>query len=90
MLRIVRSASGDVEVLRLEGKVVGRWVEELRRSCGEILERPDASIVIDLADVTFIDLDGIALFRTLPRQRVNVKNCSPFAAEQLREVRGRF
>jgi len=90
MLRIARIASGNVETLQLEGKVVGRWVGELRRSCDEILERPDASLVIDLADVTFIDLDGLELFHTLPRQRVDLRNCSPFAAEQLRELRGRL
>jgi anti-anti-sigma regulatory factor len=70
--------------LRLDGKVIGRWVEELRRSCDEVLCVPGRHLTIDLTDVTFIDTDGIALFRELSERGVALTNCSPFAAEQLR------
>ena len=97
MLRIARNeaetsrvgAGAQVEVLRLEGKVVGRWVDELRQSCDEILHRPERELVLDLTDVSFIDLGGLALFEELAARRVTLRNCSPFAAEQLKTIRRR-
>jgi hypothetical protein len=75
--------------LRLEGKVSGLWVEELRRVCDQILgsnAHHGNWLVLDLADVSFIDADGLTLFRELTARRVVVANCSPFVAEQLKEV----
>jgi anti-anti-sigma regulatory factor len=43
-------------------------------------------LVIDLAGVSFLDADGIALFRELAARRVLFTNCSSFVAEQLRGV----
>jgi STAS domain-containing protein len=90
MLRITPTdGSHDTHVLRLEGSIAGQWVEELRRCCRDILHRPDAHLTLDLADVTFIDLQGLALFEELPAGRVALANCSPFAAEQLKSLAGR-
>jgi hypothetical protein len=43
-------------------------------------------LVLDLANVSFIDAAGVMLFRELTAGRVLVTNCSPFVAEQLKEV----
>ena len=88
MLRIAHNETGQtgVEVLRLEGKVVGCWVEELRRSCDDML-RAGQRLVLDLADVSFIDIAGLALFEELAARQVTLRNCSPFAAEQLKALR---
>jgi hypothetical protein len=40
--------------------------------------------VLDLAEVSFIDTDGLELFRQLSAERVSLSNCSPFTAEQLK------
>jgi anti-anti-sigma regulatory factor len=77
------------ELLRLEGQVTGPWVEELRRVCTEVLgnnEHGKGHLVIDLAGVSFLDADGIALFRELAARRVLFTTCSTFIAEQLRGV----
>ena len=85
MLRIDSNGpAGGWEVLRLDGKVVAKWVDELRRSCDEILRVPGQRLTLDLRDVTFIDANGIALFCELRERGVALTNCSPFAAEQLR------
>jgi anti-anti-sigma factor len=87
MLRITfdtTTVSGH-DVLKLDGEIAGRWVEELRRTCSEILRDRATPLLIDLKGVTFIDLDGIALFREL-WGGVSVTNYSLFAAEQLREL----
>jgi anti-anti-sigma regulatory factor len=88
MLKITSTTGKQPVSLRLEGKVSGPWVEELRRACDEILGSLAHRnwLVLDLADVSFIGADGLALFRELMARRVVVTNCSPFVAEQLKEV----
>jgi anti-anti-sigma factor len=90
MLRIFPGTStGSAVVLRLEGQVSGRWVEQLRRSCDEALQAngaPRHSLVLDLAEVSFIDANGLELFRELSSRHVTLSNCSLFAAELLKGI----
>jgi hypothetical protein len=84
MLKIVLDATGSSRlVLRLEGRVVGPWVQELRRSCERALATP-ASLALDLADVSYLDRDAVQLLRSLGIRGVALVNCSPFVAEQLK------
>ena len=71
--------------LKLEGQVRGRWVDELRRACAETLATT-SRLTLDLADVSFIDASGLALFHELAALGVAVSNCSLFAAELLKGV----
>ena len=83
MMRIsVVQSSSQTITLRVEGEVKGRWVEELRRTCEESLSR-HTQLVLDLAGVTLIDVDGIALVRSFIDRRVVLTNPSLFVAEQL-------
>ena len=92
MLRISERAAdneGGATYLRLEGQVTGPWVDELRRACTETSGNNGHSkgqLIIDLAGVSFLDADGIALFRELAARRVLFSNCSTFIAEQLKGV----
>ena len=90
MLRISRATTADQpEFLRLEGQVTGPWVEEVRRACAETLGNNGHSgncLVLDLAGVSFLDQDGIALFGELAARGVLFTNCSAFIAEQLKGV----
>jgi hypothetical protein len=92
MLRISQTAAeneGGPTHLRLEGQVTGPWVDELRRVSTETLGNNGHSperLVIDVAGVSFLDADGIALFHELAARRVLFTNCSSFVAEQLRGV----
>ena len=84
MLRIVPVASPDEAVsLRLEGQVRGPWVEELRRSCAQVLAM-GRGLILDMTDVSFMDLDGVALFRNLSDHNVTLLHCSLFVGEQLK------
>jgi len=79
----------EQELLRLEGQVTGPWVAELRRVCAEVLGyngHGGNHLVLDLAGVSFLDADGIALFHELAARRVLFTNCSAFIAEQLKGV----
>jgi ABC-type transporter Mla MlaB component len=83
MMRIsVVQASSQTVILRLEGEVKGSWVPELRQSCEGVLSR-GIVLALDLAGVSFIDRDGIALFHTLQDRDVALRNASSFVAELL-------
>ena len=87
MLRITpRPGANGHAVLMLEGSVVGPWVDEVERSCVEVLAQ-GRSLTLDLAEVSFVDRSGLALFRDLMRQSVTIANCPLFLAEQLRAWR---
>jgi hypothetical protein len=83
MLRIsLLEALDQVVTIRLEGQVRGPWVDELRRSCEQWLAKGN-DLRLDLGDVSFIDMDGVALCRQLQDRKVRILHCSPFVAEQL-------
>jgi ABC-type transporter Mla MlaB component len=84
MLRITDgNLLNETAILHLEGEVIGPWVLELRRSCERWLAS-GRSLILDLAEVSFIDRNGIALFQELMSREVKLINCSPFLIEQLK------
>lgn len=84
MLKIepVETTRGLV-TLKLEGRVIGPWVAELRHSCESVLARK-TRLVLDLAEVSFVDLEGVALLLGLADRHVRLVSCSRFVAEQLK------
>jgi hypothetical protein len=72
--------------LRVEGRIVGPWVTELQHSCEEVLTN-DQTLKLHLADVEFMDPQGVALLSSLRSRGVALLECSPFAAEQLKRAR---
>ena len=87
MLRITEQpATGDAStVLRLEGRIAGLWVSELRREVRNRRQRDRRPLVLDLEQVSFIDKAGLDFFDEVGPE-VFLINCSLFAAEQLKDV----
>ena len=86
MLKISRVEPVNHSVtLRLEGRVVGPWVGELRQVCETLLTEGRA-LKLDLTDVTFADADGVAVLTGFTTRGVTLQNCSPFVDEQLRST----
>ena len=84
MLKISQAGKTDHSVtLKLEGRVVGPWVGELRQVC-EALLTEERALKLDLADVTFADNDGVAALSSFKSRGVRFRNCSPFLEEQLK------
>jgi ABC-type transporter Mla MlaB component len=84
MLKISEAGEANHSVkLKLEGRVVGPWVGELRQVC-EALLTGERSLELDLADVTFVDASGVAALSRLKTGGVTYINCSPFVEEQLK------
>jgi len=65
--RVDDGASGSIRTLKLEGKLLGPWVDELPRACQE-LKTPPSGLRMNLAGVTFIDPAGIKLLGDLIRR----------------------
>ncbi len=77
--------ANEPTVLRLEGRVIGPWVEEVKRLSEEVLAS-GATLIVDLSEVSFVDREGVELFRSLSDRRVLFRNTSVFVAEQLKSV----
>lgn len=88
MMRIARTAGGadgGAVTLRLEGKLLRPWVEEVaheweaaRRDAGA-----DGRVHFDLAGLTFLDDAGAQLMRDLIARGAHVTGCSRFVADLL-------
>jgi ABC-type transporter Mla MlaB component len=84
MLKISQVGTANHSVkLKLEGRVIGPWVDELRQICEPLLSEGRA-LNLDLADVSYVDADGVAALTGLKSRGVTVTNCSPFVEEQLK------
>ena len=82
MLRIDERVPGEGS-LRLEGRIVGPWTDEVRAAC-ERARAGHASVTLDLARVDFIDRPAAALLRELRAGGARLVNASPFLTELLR------
>lgn len=78
MLRItpVPTANG-ARRFKVEGRLAGAFVDELSRVTAEALAS-SRRVVVDLADVTFVDPGGAALLRSLRTSGVELLDCSQF------------
>jgi hypothetical protein len=86
MLRIASADTpGNGATLTLEGRVIGPWVDELRRACQRILVT-GATLTLDLREVAFVERNGLELLRSLVDGGVAVVNCPAFVREQLRAL----
>ena len=86
MLRISH-VTGDhsTSTLKVEGKIVGPWVDELSRACAE--DSPKR-LSLDLSQVTFVDAAGVEMLRQLLQRGVTLAASSGLVAALL-HVEGR-
>lgn len=88
MLKISRSESIEPTVtLRLEGRIVGPWVDELRQAGKAVLGEGHV-LRLHLADVAFMDPAGVLLLGELQSQGAVLVAAPPFIAAQLKVVAG--
>jgi anti-anti-sigma regulatory factor len=82
-ITVVESSAEGVR-LRVEGRLTGRWVEELRTTCQLHAISGGIRLILDLEDVSFADADGIKLLKELRVRWVTLFNPSSLVAEQLK------
>ena len=84
MLKISEIESANHAVtFRLEGRIAGPWVVEMRKACEKILN-DGLQLKLNLAEVSYADQFGIAALANLRSRGVSLVECSPFLTEQLR------
>jgi anti-anti-sigma regulatory factor len=75
----------EVARLRLDGRLSGPWVEELRRTCEAVLQGRSV-LVVDCNGLVFADAAGLELLRSLRDRDVVLLNCSAFLKLRLQEA----
>jgi hypothetical protein len=86
MLRVtVVESSRNAVTLRVEGRIAGPSVEELRKACDVHNVADEVQLSLELADVSFADVAGIVLLRELRSRGVGLLRTNPFMAEQLKD-----
>ena len=86
MLRItVLESSKSAVSLRVEGRITGSWVEELRRACDARNFSDEVHLSLELAEVSFTDAAGIELLKELRSRGVSLVRTNPFMADQLKD-----
>ena len=82
MLRItVVESSANAITLRVEGRIAGPWLEELRRTCEAHWGTNSAKRNLEVEDIGFVDDAGVTYLKELKAQGVGLIRVSPFLTE---------
>jgi len=86
MLRItVVESNARAVTLRVEGRIAGPWVEELRTTCNVHNSTDPIQLHLELEDVSFADAAGITYLKELRDQGVGLYHVSAFLREMFEE-----
>ncbi len=83
MLRITAIRNDSQTILKLEGKLLEPWIEELRGAYTLAKSRSE-QVVLNLADLTYADDAGTKLLCSFVGLGVPMGECSAFVTELLR------
>jgi hypothetical protein len=82
MLRVSSIRHAESVTIKLEGKLVGPWCDEVAQVCAKRSASPQ--LRLDLYDLTFADARGLELIKTLIAHGATLDRCSSFVAELLK------
>jgi hypothetical protein len=80
VLRITELELDDGRSLRVEGRLAGAWVDELRRACERHHTR-----ALDLHGLQTVDLEGLMLLRRLALDGIVLERLSGYLAALMAE-----
>jgi anti-anti-sigma regulatory factor len=78
VLRIETNSDGETTTIRLIGRMQSEHLDELKRQ----MERP--RFVLDLAELTLIDVDVVRFLNACKLEGIEFVNCSPYIREWMR------
>ena len=84
MLRIQRSCQQQV-VFKLSGRIEAHNATELKKMLES--EKQDLPIVLDLIDVTLVDLDAVKFLESCESDNIRLENCPSYIREWIRRER---
>jgi ABC-type transporter Mla MlaB component len=87
MLKITLHDSAEELRFRLEGRLSGAWVTELRQ-CWQTAQSTTGGrkTTLDLGEVDFVDADGQALLEDMRRHGVALQAATPLIRELVGEI----
>jgi ABC-type transporter Mla MlaB component len=77
VLRITTTTDKESPELRLEGRIGGPWVDELRNAWSKVAERASA-VTVDMRGVSYVDHRGAELLLEMEREGASIVNRSHF------------
>ena len=80
MLRIERISENGGSRLRLSGELRCTHIEEVRTEMTKVLP-----LVLDLAEIGVVDIDGVRWLNACQTVGVKVVNCAPYIREWMRQ-----
>jgi len=87
MLRITIQESAQASTFKLEGKLTGPWVRELEQAWAtSSATAPGRALIVDLADVTFIDCAGRSLLARMHESGATLIAHSPMNRSIVDEI----
>ncbi|MBZ5563338.1 MAG: hypothetical protein LAP13_13075 [Acidobacteriia bacterium] len=87
MLRVTTEDSKESTNLKLEGKLAGVWVNEVEQTWQMVVrDSPREHVLVDLCDVTFIDVKGKQLLKRMRRAGVEFRCCGPDISATIDEI----
>jgi len=89
MLRIHIENESEVVKLRLEGKLVQPWVDELVQVWMDLTTRlpRQTPIKVDLGDVSFVDVRGKTLLASMLKAGCSLHGSGPFISAVIEDIR---
>ena len=75
-------------VLQVEGRLSGQWVSEVRRVWSDLKTHfPDAQFALELADVHYVDEQGMLFLQFLFVSGVEITGKGPYIQGVIEEIR---
>lgn len=89
MLRIHIQHDSEFVKLRLEGKLVQPWVDELVHVWMELMTRlpRQTPIKVDLSEVSFVDVFGKTLLASMLKAGCSLHGSGPFISAVIEDIR---
>ena len=77
----------ELTVLRVEGEVTVEDAKLLERICNDLREtEPEKNIVIDLADIDFLDSESASILREINKHGVGIEGVHFFVQSVIEQV----
>lgn len=85
MLKIETASDGHTVLLRLIGRIESSYVDELQAE----VRGSRLPVVLDLDEVTLVDLRAVRFFIACEAEAIEVVNCAPYIREWMSKERDR-
>jgi anti-anti-sigma regulatory factor len=86
MLRIEKVPDGPITTIRLSGRIQAELLEELKAQIRE----SGATVVLDLEEVSLVDVDAVRFLGVCQAEGVNLVHCSPYIRDWIARERGEY